>query len=208
MHIVLLDTHILPKKLTAMVATLSAQFGEYRSYESTTLDDIVEHAYQAEVILVSNAELGIDHFKLLPNLKYIIVLATGYDCVDIKAAASLNIPVSNIPGYCSEIVAQHSIALLLELTNSVGQMKAWVKKEGKWLGFKQNPVELSSLTFGVVGFGNIAKKAIATAVTLGMNILVYSKKTSYETDLPVKFVSKEELFCQSDVISLHCPCTK
>jgi len=193
--------------MIAMIAERFSQFGEYRSYETSTSDNIVERAYQAEVILVNKVELGADQFKLLPNLKYVIVIATGYDSIDVKAAASLNIPVSNIPGYSSEIVAQHTIALLLELTNHVGKTSSLVMKEHKWQGVGRKLTQLSGLTFGVVGFGDIAKKVIVIGAALGMNVLVYSRKTNYVTDLPVKFVDKDELFRGSDVISLHCPCT-
>ncbi|MCE3267982.1 MAG: hprA, partial [Burkholderiales bacterium] len=184
-----------------------SQFGEYQSYDSTTLENIVEHAFNAEIILVNKAELRANHFKLLPNLKYVIVIATGYDNIDTKAAASFDIPVSNIPGYCSEIVAQHTIALLLELTNNVGNTSSLVMKELKWYGVARNLTQLSGLTLGVVGFGDIAKRVIAIGIALGMKVLVYSRQTSYVTSLAVKFVKKNELFQQSDVISLHCPCT-
>lgn len=207
MQIVLLDTFRTPKHMAAMIAEVFPQFGEYRSYENTTLENIAERAHMAEVILVNKAELGLEHFKLLPNLKYVIVIATGYENVDVKAAASLNIPISNIPGYSSDIVAQHAVALLLELTNHVGKTSHVVMKEHKWQGVSQNLTQLSGLTLGIVGFGDIAKKVIVIGAALGMNILVHSRKMSYVTDLPVKFVDKDELFQHSDVISLHCPCT-
>ncbi len=208
MQIVLLDTNKLPKQMETLIAECFSQFGEYKSYESTTLDNIVEHAYNAEVILVNKAQLTIEHFKLLPNLKYVMVIATGYDCVDVAATKSLNIPISNIPDYSSEIVAQHTIALLLELTNQVGKASTLVMKEHKWKAGWQSLTELSGLTLGVVGFGSIARRVIKVAQALGMNILVYSRKTNYVTDLDVKFVTKDELFKQSDVITLHCPCTE
>jgi glycerate dehydrogenase len=208
MQIVLLDTNRLPKNMAATIANRFSQFGEYKSYPSTTIDNIVEHAYDAEVILTNKTELTAAHFKLLPNLKYVIVIATGYDCVDVKAVDNLNIPISNIPSYCSEIVAQHTIALLLELTNKVGESSNIVKNEHKWLGIRCYNVQLSDLSIGLVGFGDIAQRVIAVAIAFGMKVLVHSRKASYNTDLPVKFVSREELFCHSDVITLHCPCTE
>jgi glycerate dehydrogenase len=206
MQIVLLDTNKLSKHMVAMLAEYFSQFGEYKSYESTTLDDIADHAYHADVILVNKAELTANHLKLLQNLKYIIVVATGYDCVDVKAAHNLNITVSNIPDYSSEIVAQHTIALLLELTNHIGKSSTLVMKEHEWKKGWQSLVELSGLTLGVIGFGSIARKVIKVAIAFGMNIVVYSRKTTYVTDLGVKFVDKDELFRESDVITLHCPC--
>jgi glycerate dehydrogenase len=208
MRIVLLDTNKLPKNMAAMIAEKFSMFGEYKSYESTTINNIVDHAYDAEVILTNKTELTEAHFKLLPNLKYIIVIATGYDCIDVKALAKLKIPISNIPGYCSEIVAQHTIALLLELTNRVGESSNLVKHEHKWLGLKRHNVELSGLTIGIVGFGDIARRVITVAMALGMNVLVHSRKSNYMTDLQIEFVSREELFRNSDVITLHCPCTE
>ncbi|MCC2625371.1 MAG: hprA [Burkholderiales bacterium] len=208
MQIVLLDTNKLSKKMVTMLADYFAQFGEYKSYESTILENIVEHAYHADVILVNKAELTADHFNLLPNLKYVIVVATGYDCIDVKALHNLSIPVSNIPDYSSEIVSQHTIALLLELTNHVGRSSTLVMRERKWKDGWHSLTELSGLTLGVVGFGNIAKKVIKVALALDMNVLVYSRKTSYTTALQVNFVAKDELFKRSDVITLHCPCTE
>lgn len=204
--IVLLDTNKLPKNMAAVIEDRFSKLGEYRSYASTNIDNIVEHAYDAEVILCNKSELDARHFKLLPNLKYVIVIATGYDCIDIQAAADFNIPISNVPGYCSEIVAQHTIALLLELTNRIGESSHLVKHEHRWLGLKRHNLELSGLTMGVVGFGDIAHRVIVIAIALGMKVLVYSRKSAYLTDLPVKFVNKNELFGQSDVITLHCPC--
>jgi glycerate dehydrogenase len=177
---------------------------DFKSHSTTSLENIKERCYNSEVILVNKDILTADHFKLLPNLKYVIVVATGYDNVDVIAAKQYGIKVSNIPDYGTQIVAQHAVALLLEVTNQVGYVSRQLQQSGNWYGIKQKHLELSGLTLGVIGFGRIAKVFIKIALALGMKVNVSSRQTNYETNLDVKFVDKETLFKTSDIISLHC----
>lgn len=204
-QIILLDTQKLSKRFSQSLESMFGAHGYYFvSYPTTTINNIQEHCHEAEVILVNKDVLTEEHFKLLPNLKYIIVVATGYDNVDVIAAKKYGIKVSNVPNYATAIVAQHALALLLELTNKVGFVSDQLQKEGKWYGIRHTHLELSGLTLGVIGFGSIAQKFITIALALGMEVIVYSRKSSYETNLAVKFVDIETLFKSSDVISLHC----
>ena len=203
---ILIDTETLPKKNYAQIEERLNLVGNFKSYPNTSIDILVERCIDAEVILVNKEVINEEHIKALPNLKYIVVIATGYDNVDVATAAKHGIKVSNIPDYSTITVAQHTIALLLELTNYVGRLSSLVKN-GKWFETKSKILELSGLTLGVFGFGNIARQVISIALALGMNVLVCSRdgaRAKYNTDLAVKFVDKEELLQNSDVISLHC----
>jgi glycerate dehydrogenase len=206
LNMVLIDTEKLPKKNYVQIEERLNLVGNFKSYPNTSMDILVERCIDAEVILVNKEVINEDHIKALPNLKYIVVIATGYDNVDVAAAKKHGIQVSNIPDYSTITVAQHTIALLLELTNHVGRLSSLVKN-GKWFETKSKILELSGLTLGVFGFGNIARQVINIALALGMNVLVCSRdgaRAKYNTDLAVKFVDKEELLQNSDVISLHC----
>ena len=147
---------------------------------------------------------------VLPALRYIGVLATGYNVVDTAAAASRGIIVTNIPEYSTASVAQLTFALLLELARGPG-LHARAVREGKWsaspdFSFHLIPQrELSGLTFGIVGFGRIGKAVAELALAFGMDVLVATRKPGEEKR--VTFVEPDVLFSQGDVVSLHCPLT-
>lgn len=207
LEMVLLDTDKLPKKNYIQMEQRLTPLGNLTSYDTTGIDEVVTRCKNAEIILVNKNIINREHISALPKLKYIIVIATGYDNVDINAAKEYGVKVSNTPTYGSQTVAQHTIALILELTNKVGWLNQMVK-EGKWNGLRHKHIELANQTIGIVGCGNIAKCVIKAVLGLGMNVIVCSSKgkdANYDTDLPVKFVDKETLFKNSDVISLHCP---
>ena len=205
LKMVWLDTAKTPKKLVAQLENCLRKFGKLSSYPNTNSHEVAERALDAEVLLVNKVLINAEHLQQLPKLKYIIVIATGYDNVDVNGANKLGILVSNIPDYSTLTVAQHTIALLLELTNQVGTVSQNLKTSHKWLGGSHNILELSGLTLGVIGFGQIARSVAKIAVALGMKVIVASGKISYVTDLPVNFVSHDTLYKTSDVISLHCP---
>ena len=207
LKMVWLDTAKTPKKLVAQLENCLRKFGKLSSYPNTNSHEVAERALDAEVLLVNKVLINAEHLQQLPKLKYIIVIATGYDNVDVNGANKLGILVSNIPDYSTLTVAQHTIALLLELTNQVGTVSQNLKTSHKWLGGSHNILELSGLTLGVIGFGQIARSVDKIAVALGMKVIVASGKISYVTDLPVNFVSHDTLYKTSDVISLHCPLT-
>jgi glycerate dehydrogenase len=185
--------------------------GPCEIYERSAPGEIVARATNAEILLTNKAELPRDHIQSLPRLKYIGVLATGTDCVDLAAARERNIVVTNVPAYGTKSVAQTTIALLLELTQHAGH-HAQTVREGKWT---RNPdwcywdrplIELDGLAMGIVGFGRIGGAVGELAAAFGMSVLA-SNPTPKAGPAFVRFVDLETLFRQSDVVSLHCPLT-
>lgn len=188
------------------------QLGSVTVHDRTSPELIVERSRDAEIILTNKTVLSRDTIARLPKLKYVGVLATGFNVVDIVAAKERKIPVTNVPGYGTQSVAQFTFALLLELAHRVGHHANTVRA-GRWT---RSPdfcywdfplVELHGQTFGVIGFGQIGRAAARLAEAFGMNVLVHSR--SRPADLPAhyRFVTLEELLTGSDVVSLHCPLT-
>jgi glycerate dehydrogenase len=146
----------------------------------------------------------------LPKLRYIGVLATGYNIVDTAAARERNIPVANVPTYGTKSVAQHTFALLLELTQHVGH-HAQTVRDGRWTKspdfcYWDYPlVELDGLTMGIVGLGRIGRAVANLALAFGMKVLVNGRSASREIVPNVRFAEVDALFRESDVVSLHCP---
>ena len=188
------------------------QLGSCIIHDRTPPEQVVERARNAEVVLTNKALLPRDAIAALPKLKYIGVLATGYNVVDITAAKDRGIPVANIPDYGTHSVAQFTFALLLELAHHVGH-HAQTVRDGRWVRsadfcYWDSPlIELHGLTFGVIGFGKIGRATAKLADAFGMKVLVHNR--SRPTDLPAhyEFVSLDELLTRSDVVSLHCPLT-
>jgi glycerate dehydrogenase len=188
------------------------QLGPCTIHDRTPPEQVVERARDAEVVLTNKALLPRDTIAALPNLKYIGVLATGYNVVDIAAAKERGIPVANIPDYGTHSVAQFTFALLLELAHHIGH-HAQTVRDGCWVRsadfcYWDSPlIELHGLTFGVIGFGKIGRATAKLADAFGMKVLVHNR--SRPADLPAhyQFVNLEELLARSDVVSLHCPLT-
>lgn len=173
----------------------------------------LERAGDAEIILVSKVKLDAVTIQALPKLKFISMLATGYNNVDVAAAGKLGIPVSNVPAYSTESVAQTTFALLLELATQVGLHDAAVKA-GEWIrcpdhSFWKTPlIELDGLTLGIVGYGAIGRAVARIAAAFGMKVIAYAPRIPQDTGtVPVQFVALEELFAAADVVSLNCPQT-
>lgn len=207
LDMILLDTEKLPYQQSLDLQSLLGKYGNLTCYETTGADQVIERCIDKQVVILNKNVLSREHFYGLPNLKYVIVIATGYDNVDVVAAKECGVSVSNVPNYSTLTVAQHAIALLLELTNQVGHVSQIVR-QGKWYSAGHQHIELDGLTMGIFGFGNIAKQVAKIAQALGMKILVCSRHGSsaaYSTNLNVQFVDKDDLFKNSDVISLHCP---
>lgn len=182
-------------------------------YDRTPADLKLERARDAEIILLSKVKLDEAALEALPKLKYISMLATGYNNVDVAAAGVRGIPVSNIPAYSTESVAQTTFALLLELAMHVGLHDASVKS-GEWIScpdhayWKTPLLELDGLTLGIVGYGTIGRAVARVGAAFGMKIIAYAPRIPKDADcLPVRFVTLEELFAVADVISLNCPQT-
>ena len=174
-------------------------------------DSIIEAIDSAEVIFTNKTPLPGEVLEKVPSVKYIGVLATGYNIVDISAARDLGIVVTNIPTYGTTSVAQMTFALLLELCHHVGEHNAAVKN-GDWtrskdFSFWNYPlIELADKTIGIIGFGRIGQATAKIAKAFGMKVLANDENIIPELeDELCKYVSLEELFKGSDVISLHCP---
>ena len=211
MQIVVLDGYTLnpgdnPWDDLARLATL-------RVYDRTAPDDVVTRARDAHIALTNKTVLGADAIDALPALRFIAVLATGYNVVDVAAARRRAIPVSNVPEYGSAAVAQHTLALLLELCHRVGDHAravaagAWSRSPdfSFWLA---PPIELSGLTIGIVGFGRIGRRVAALAHACGMRVIAHA---TVPRDAPhyegFAWRSILQLFAEADVVSLHCPLT-
>jgi glycerate dehydrogenase len=185
--------------------------GDCEIYDRSTALDVVKRAADAEIVLTNKTVLNREQILALPKLKYIGVLATGYNIVDVAAARDRNILVTNVPTYGTRSVAQHTFALLLELTQHAGH-HAQTVRDGRWTKspdfcYWDYPlVELDALTMGIVGFGRIGKSVAELAMAFGMNVLATSS-TPRRPPGGIRFVELETLFRQSDVVSLHCPLT-
>lgn len=191
-------------------------FGTLKVHERTAFDNetIIKTIADAEMVLTNKTPLPKAVLEKAPNLKYIGVLATGYNVVDVAAAKALGIVVSNVPIYGTQAVGQFTMALLLELCHHVGDHNAAVKK-GDWTKSKDfcfwnSPLmELSGKTLGIIGFGRIGQATAKMAQAFGLHILAFnrSKDLSLESET-LKYAELDELLKQSDFISLHCPLTE
>ncbi|WCJ59834.1 D-2-hydroxyacid dehydrogenase [Fontisphaera persica] len=188
--------------------------GELQVFDRTPPPLILERAQNAEILFTNKTPLRAETLAALPRARYIGVLATGYDVVDVAAARRQGITVCNVPDYSTPAVTQAVFALLLELTNHVGAHARSVQA-GDWcrspdFSYWLYPlVELRGLTLGLVGFGRIARSVAQVALALGMRVLACRKNAARgsETFDQVQIVDLESLLCTSDVVSLHCPLT-
>lgn len=182
-------------------------------HDRTPPEVTVERARDAEIILTSKVKLDAVTLEALPRLRYISLLATGYNNVDVETAGKRGIPVSNVPAYSTESVAQTAFALLLELAAHVGMHDAAVKA-GEWTRcpdhsfWKGSIVELDGLTLGIVGYGTIGRAVARIAAAFGMRVIAHTPRIPQDPGpLPVSFVTLDELFATADVVSLNCPQT-
>ena len=185
------------------------KLGEFVYYERTPVDKVVERAKQADILISNKVILSKEVLSQLDNLKYIGLLSTGFNVVDLDYAKQRSIPVCNIPNYSTKSVAQLTIALLLEIAMGVGKHSSSVM-QGDWAKCKdfcytaQAITELDGKTIGLVGYGAIAREVAKIASALGMKVLAY-RRTPCESDGVAKMVMLDELYRNSDVISMHCP---
>jgi len=185
--------------------------GEFHVYDRTPADKILERIQGAEIVFTNKTPLTREVFDRAPDMKYIGVLATGYNVVDIQAAKEKNIVVTNIPTYGTFSVAQMTFALLLELCQHV-QAHSDAVHQGEWTNssdfcfWKFPMIELAGKTMGIIGFGRIGQQVADVAGALGMNVLAYDKYQSDQSHRKdFRWAEMEELLCASDVVSLHCP---
>lgn len=191
---------------------VAGQVDVFKVHPRTLPDKVLERAAGARILFTNKTLLGADLLRQLPEARYIGVLATGYNVVDLAAARERGIVVTNAPAYGTETVAQMVFALLFALTRRVehhsGRVKAGVWAKSDDFCFWETPqVDLNGATLGIVGFGAIGRAVARMASAIGMRLLVHSR--SRPEDLPegARFVGLEELLASSDVISLHCPLT-
>lgn len=183
--------------------------GDCQVYDRTAPEDIVTRAAGASVVFTNKTVLSRATLAALPAVKFIGVLATGYNIVDVAAAKERGIPVTNTPTYGSPAVAQMAFSLILELTHHVGH-HAQTVREGRWsrspdFCYWDSPlVEMQGLTLGVVGYGNIGQTVARVGRAFGMKILTYSLPELPSSD-EVRFVDCDTLFRESDIVTLHCP---
>jgi glycerate dehydrogenase len=185
--------------------------GDLSVYDRTSPDQILERAEGAEVLFTNKTPLDEEIINKLPSLKYIGVLATGYNVINTETAKQRGVIVSNIPGYGTASVVQMTFALLLELCQHVQRHSDSVM-EGRWAAsadwcYWDFPlIELADKTIGIIGFGNIGQKVGDVATAFGMNILGFDNRhTDQSHRKNFKWVGIEELLEQSDVVSIHCP---
>lgn len=184
--------------------------GQLEIYDRTTPDEIVARCIEADCILTNKVVIDKNIINQLPNLKYIGVLATGYNVVDIPAALERGIVVTNIPAYSTDSVVQMTFAHILNITNRVGDY-ASANRKGRWSGntdfcYWDSPMhELAGKTLGIVGLGNIGMKVAQLARLFGMDVFAVTSKHS--SDLPdgIQKTTLDGLLGISDIISLHCP---
>ncbi|MBU5638208.1 D-2-hydroxyacid dehydrogenase [Geomonas sp. Red69] len=190
-----------------------AAFGELVVHERTPEELVLDRCRGAQIVLTNKTPLCAATLARLPELRLICVLATGYNVVDLAKSAELGIPVVNVPEYGSDSVAQHAIALLLELTNRVAQYHAAVQR-GEWSRsadftlVAQPLAELKGRSLGIVGLGRIGSRVAAVAGALGMEILACNPhRREAPEGMAVQWLELDELFARADVVSLHCPLT-
>lgn len=184
------------------------QLGELTVYEHTKTEEIISRIGDAELVITNKTPISAETFAACPQIKYVGVLATGYNVVDVDAARERGIVVTNIPTYGTQAVAQYVFALLLELCHHVGHHSSAVQQgrwtEGRDFCFWDYPlIELAGKTMGIIGYGRIGHATANIARAFGMRVIAYDAFCTGD-----ELVSLDELLAQSDVISLHCPLTR
>ena len=189
--------------------------GQTTVYDRTSPEETIKRASGFEYVLTNKTVLSREVLSELPDIKYIGVLATGYDNVDILAAREQQIAVTNIPTYGTDSVAQHATALLMELVRQPA-LHATAVRNGKWsespdFCFSLSPIsELSGKTLGIIGIGRIGQAFARIGKAMGMNILAHDEFPPAEaavSGLEVEFTDMDSVFKRADIISLHCPLT-
>ncbi len=210
MKIVYLDTYTL-NPLGDLDLSILHTLGDVTLHDRTLPQEIIERAIDADIILTNKCPLNALTISQLPKLKYIGVTATGYNIVDIEAAKSRGISVTNVRGYSSASVAQLVFSLILGFTNQVARHAQNI--ENTWTAcpdfcFYHSPlVELEDKTLGIVGLGDIGKKVANIGLGFGMKVLATKRDLASGGMAGVELCNQEKLFAESDFITLHCPLT-
>ena len=189
------------------------KLGECVVYDRTAPAEVVERAEGADVLLTNKVVITAEHMAALPQLKYIGVMATGYNIVDTAAAKERGITVTNIPAYSTDSVAQMVFAHLLNIAQQVQHHSEEVHK-GRWTNspdfcFWDTPlIELAGKKMGIVGLGNTGMRTARIAISFGMEVCAYTSKSHFQLSHEIKKMELDELFAECDVVSLHCPLTE
>jgi glycerate dehydrogenase len=180
-------------------------------YDRTPADQIAERIGNAEIVIMNKTPLSAETFQACPQIKYVGVLATGYNVVDVAAAKENGVVVTNIPTYGTAAVSQFTIALLLEICHHIGEHSGavmrgdWTKNKD-WCFWNYPLIELAGKTMGVIGFGKIGQETAKIAQALGMSVLAFDQYQNPALESKTcKYVTLDKLLAQSDVIALHCP---
>ena len=185
-------------------------FGKLTIYDRTSADELIKRAQDADIILTNKCRLKEEELKLLPKLKYIGVLATGYNNIDTEYAHKHGIVVSNIPSYSTESVVQMTFAHIFNITNQISHYASEVRA-GQW---SQNPdfcywntplQELAGRTLGIIGLGNIGMRVAQVAHCLGMDVFALTSKEKDQLPTGVQKTTLEGLLGVADILTLHCP---
>ena len=188
------------------------RFGELTVYERTSDDqsEVAERIKGADIVVANKTPIRAEVINSAGALKYITILATGYDIVDVAAARARGIPVSNVPSYGTAAVAQFAIAMLLEICHHVAHHSETVhagrwESCADWCYWDYPLIELDGKTMGIIGFGRIGQQTGRIAKALGMHILATGSRPTDAGREIADYVELDELLARSDVISLHCP---
>lgn len=189
-----------------------SKLGDFKLYDRTSPEDVVLRAKDADIILINKINITDEIMEQLPKLKYIGVLATGYNVVDLESANKRGILVSNIPAYSTDSVAQLTFAHILNMVNRV-EHYADLNRKGRW---SNNPdfcywdtplIEISGKKLGIFGLGNIGSKVARIAHDFGMDVYAFTSKSAAELPAGIHKATIDELFSVSDILTLHCPLT-
>jgi glycerate dehydrogenase len=209
-RIVVLDGHTLSPGDLSLEGL--AALGELTVFERSPPELVLERARDADVLVTNKTVIDAATLAALPRLRGIAVLATGVNVVDVKAARARGVPVSNVPSYSTASVAEHTLALLLELTRHVG-LHAELARDGTWsknpdFSFWRQPlVELDGLVLGIVGLGEIGARVARLGHALGMPVVATASRKNPTPPDGVRTASLDAVFSESDVVTLHCPLT-
>lgn len=193
--------------------TAVEKLGNLTVHERTPTGEIVERAMDADIILTNKCPLSAETLAQLPKLKFIAVLATGYNIIDTTYCSENRIPVSNVPIYGTDAVAEFVFSLILDFFKRPA-LHSTLSHEGAWQNSKDfcfwensHFSELAGKTLGMIGFGRIGQRTASLGAAFKMNILAHSRSRAAETSFPFAWASVDEILEKSDVISLHCPLT-
>ena len=184
--------------------------GDVDVYPRTAPEDVIDRCFDAEIVLTNKVVFNKKILVSLPRLRYIGVLATGYNVVDVEAATNLDILVTNIPAYSTDSVVQNTFAHILAMANRVEHYTTQ-NREGRWIAspdfvYWDTPlVELAGKTMGIVGLGSIGMKVARLARCFGMEVFAYTSKASSDLPEGIQKTTFDGLLAVSDILTLHCP---